>query len=127
MRFHIFTLTNKMKRVSQKTDLLLSIVEFVCSLHSWVEDGLRGPQLDLYQAHVDPEASRTSQRLGVLTFALDVLLQTGTESLHYAVGQQTWSWKVSENHLDLLCSTSRVRVLQQAPAVLQVAPLKDHR
>lgn len=116
-----------MKRVCQKTDLLLSIVEFVCSLHSRVKDGLRGPQLDLYQAHVDPEESRSSQRLGVLIFASDVLLQTDTEGLRHAIRQQTCSWKLSENLLDLLRSTHRARALHQAPAGLHVALLKAHR
>lgn len=67
------------------TDLLLSIVQFVGSLYSWVKDGLRCPHFDLQQAHVDPEHSRASQWIGALDFALDILLQAGKAGFHQAI------------------------------------------
>lgn len=108
-------------------DLLLSVVEFVGSLHSRVKDGLWCPHFDLQQAHVDPEHSRMGQLVGALDFALYVLLQAGDTGLYQAIREQIGRKEVSEDSLDLLGSYQRVRVLHQALTALHVALLQAGR
>lgn len=109
------------------TDLLLSVVEFVGPLHSWVKDGLWCPHFNLQQAHVDPEHSRAGHRIGALDFALDVLLQAGDAGLYQAAREQIGRQEVSEDGLYLLGSYQRVRVLYQALTALHVALLQAGR
>lgn len=108
-------------------DLLLSIVEFVGPLHSWVKNGLWCPQFDLQQAHVDPENSGPGQCAGALDLALDILLQAGDAGLHQAVREQIRGQEFSEDCLDLLSSYQRVGILHKAFTAFQVALLQVRR
>lgn len=116
-----------MKTKKTVANLLLGITEFVGSLHSWIEDGLWHPHFDLQQAHVDPEHSRAGQLVGVLYFALDILLHAGDTGLYYAIGEQVWRQEVPEDGLDLLSSYQRVGILHQVLAALHITFLKAGR